>query len=174
MAEKKREDSWQDSDDKTLAETVLSHIKSKSTQLAAFDDAAKILGRTSAACGFRWNSEIRKRYEKEVKEAKLMRSKTKNEKTVPEKKERYVSKSNDLNDGPLSFDEAMSRIISIANELLRSYESLVEENRKLKIEVKDLRKQIESSKSTQPLAQEEFQAFMQIMQRAKRLSNIEA
>ncbi|WP_409340341.1 hypothetical protein [Paenibacillus sp. MBLB4367] len=32
-----------------------------------------LLERTSAACGFRWNSEVRKHYSKEVKEAKHSR-----------------------------------------------------------------------------------------------------
>lgn len=68
-----RQDAWTIQDDQILAETVLKHIQTGSTQLAAFAEVAEVLQRTSAACGFRWNAEVRKRYEAEIKEAKLAR-----------------------------------------------------------------------------------------------------
>lgn len=65
-----RQDAWAQEDDLLLAETVLRHIREGSTQLAAFEETAEKLSRTSAACGFRWNSTIRKKYEAEVALAK--------------------------------------------------------------------------------------------------------
>ncbi|RYM07271.1 RsfA family transcriptional regulator [Sporolactobacillus sp. THM7-7] len=65
-----RQDAWSHGEDVRLAETVLRHIRAGSTQLAAFAEAGGLLSRTPAACGFRWNSSVRKRYETEMTEAK--------------------------------------------------------------------------------------------------------
>ncbi|MFT8871451.1 MAG: hypothetical protein ABF868_04060 [Sporolactobacillus sp.] len=68
-----RQDAWSDADDARLAETVLSHIQKGSTQLAGFAEAGQLLSRTAAACGFRWNSLIRKRHAAAIAEAKALR-----------------------------------------------------------------------------------------------------
>lgn len=70
-----RSDAWTPEDDVTLAELVLRHIRDGSTQLVAFDEAATLLGRTAAACGYRWNGVVRRHYEDAVKEAKAIRRK---------------------------------------------------------------------------------------------------
>ncbi|MFL1672543.1 RsfA family transcriptional regulator [Paenibacillus dendritiformis] len=62
----KRKDTWKYEDDLILADIVLGYMKSGDTQTKAFEEAAKSLGRTSQACGFRWNSEVRKNYAKEI------------------------------------------------------------------------------------------------------------
>ncbi|MFD2704907.1 RsfA family transcriptional regulator [Salibacterium lacus] len=69
-----RQDAWSTDEDIMLAEIVLRHVREKSTQLAAFQEAADKLSRTAAACGFRWNACIRKKYEKAVELAKMRRS----------------------------------------------------------------------------------------------------
>lgn len=55
-----RQDAWSTEDDLILAEVTLRHIREGSTQLAAFEEVGEKIGRTSAACGFRWNSCVRK------------------------------------------------------------------------------------------------------------------
>ncbi|WP_121616708.1 RsfA family transcriptional regulator [Virgibacillus halodenitrificans] len=65
-----RQDSWNKEEDELLAKTVIQHIKDGSTQMMAFEKAAEILSRTSAACGFRWNSMLRKNYQGEINKAK--------------------------------------------------------------------------------------------------------
>lgn len=65
-----RHDSWTSDNDLLLARIVLQNIRSGGTQLAAFKEVAKQLARTPAACGFRWNSYVRKQYEKEIQQAK--------------------------------------------------------------------------------------------------------
>lgn len=74
-----RKDSWNKSDDRLLTETVLRHIQSGSTQLEAFEEVSNRLGRTSAACGFRWNATVRQNYTKEIRDAKLIRHSNKRE-----------------------------------------------------------------------------------------------
>jgi len=71
----KRQDAWTPDDDLVLAEVTLRHIREGSTQLAAFEEVAEKLGRTPAACGFRWNSFVRKKYEAAIQIAKAQRQK---------------------------------------------------------------------------------------------------
>ncbi len=65
-----RQDAWTGDDDKRLADIILRHIREGSTQLAAFEEAAEALGRTSAACGYRWNACVRKQYVEAIDKAK--------------------------------------------------------------------------------------------------------
>lgn len=74
---KVRQDAWSHEDDLLLAETVLRYIRDGGTQLAAFEDVGDKLNRTSAACGFRWNAEVRKKYEPAVAIAKKQRKERK-------------------------------------------------------------------------------------------------
>ncbi len=60
---KLRQDAWSEENDLLLAETVLRHVREGSTQLNAFEEVGDQLDRTSAACGFRWNSVVRQQYE---------------------------------------------------------------------------------------------------------------
>lgn len=74
-----RQDAWTEEDDRVLAEIVLRHIQQGSTQLAAFEECAGKLGRTPAACGYRWNACVRKRYEAGIELAKAQRKQAKTE-----------------------------------------------------------------------------------------------
>lgn len=74
---KVRQDAWSHEDDLLLAETVLRHIREGSTQLKAFDEVGDQLNRTSAACGFRWNAEIRQKYIQAIDIAKRQRKEKK-------------------------------------------------------------------------------------------------
>src|SRR5699024_3577067 len=74
---KVRQDAWSHEDDLLLAETVLRHIREGSTQLNAFDEVGDKLNRTSAACGFRWNAEIRNKYINAIDLAKRQRKEMK-------------------------------------------------------------------------------------------------
>ena len=64
-----RQDAWTDDEDLLLAEVVLRHIREGGTQLSAFKEVGKNLSRTPAACGFRWNSYVRKQYKERIEEA---------------------------------------------------------------------------------------------------------
>lgn len=68
-----RQDSWTADDDLILAEITLRHIREGGTQLKAFEEVGERIGRTAAACGFRWNSTVRKRYEDAIRIAKTQR-----------------------------------------------------------------------------------------------------
>ncbi len=68
-----RQDAWNQDEDLLLAEVVLRHIREGSTQLRAFEEVGRQLSRTSAACGFRWNSFVRKQYKSGIELAKKQR-----------------------------------------------------------------------------------------------------
>lgn len=68
-----RQDAWTDDEDLLLAEVVLRHIREGGTQLSAFKEVGRHLSRTPAACGFRWNSYVRKQYKERIEEAKQLR-----------------------------------------------------------------------------------------------------
>ncbi|RUL53123.1 MULTISPECIES: RsfA family transcriptional regulator [Lysinibacillus] len=70
---KVRQDAWLKENDELLAEAVIRHVKEGSTQLNAFEEAGDALNRTAAACGFRWNAVVRRLYEKELAQAKKER-----------------------------------------------------------------------------------------------------
>src|SRR3954468_7006810 len=72
-----RQDAWSQDEDLLLAEVVLRHIREGGTQLQAFEEVGKQLTRTSAACGFRWNSYVRKQYKTGIELAKKQRKELK-------------------------------------------------------------------------------------------------
>lgn len=75
-----RQDAWTTEDDSALAEVVIKHIRDGSTQLAGFNEASRRLGRTAAACGFRWNACVRKQFRKQIELAKEDRKERKSQK----------------------------------------------------------------------------------------------
>jgi hypothetical protein len=78
------QDTWSQDDDLLLAEVVLRHIREGRTQLQAFEEVGKRLSRTASACGFRWNSSVRKQYQSDIETAKKVRKQLKNQPTLPE------------------------------------------------------------------------------------------
>ncbi|WP_308636142.1 hypothetical protein [Paenibacillus silvisoli] len=66
----KRMDNWTKREDEMLAATVLRNLREGNTQLTAFGEASTILGRTYAACNFRWNKYLRNKKLSLFKEAK--------------------------------------------------------------------------------------------------------
>jgi prespore-specific regulator len=72
-----RQDAWTQDEDLLLAEVVLRHIREGGTQLQAFEEVGKQLSRTPAACGFRWNSYVRKQYKSGIELAKKQRKELK-------------------------------------------------------------------------------------------------
>lgn len=147
-----RQDAWSPEEDKKLAEVILKHIGSGSTQLAGFAEAAPVLSRTPAACGFRWNSSVRRQYELQLTEAKQKRKvlkSTKGKKQLPDI-ETTVSKDAVAESAPVSggtLDVLIQFLLNLKQSHTEgdsvkkeSLEALLEENRRLKEENQLLRK----------------------------------
>lgn len=110
---KTRQDAWTKEEDVLLAETVLQHISKGKTQLDAFKQVGEYLSRTSAACGFRWNAQIRKQHTDAILIAKDNRK-----------------KSNDLRKNPLSVNlenETLEKTISYLEKIRENVSSALGE-----------------------------------------------
>lgn len=51
---------WTVEEEKIVTDTVLRFLRDGKIQKEAFDEAAQTIGRTSAACCFRWNNKLKK------------------------------------------------------------------------------------------------------------------
>ncbi|MEJ8776374.1 RsfA family transcriptional regulator [Pseudogracilibacillus sp. ICA-222130] len=189
---KVRQDAWSHEDDLLLAETVLRHIRDGSTQLNAFDEVGDILNRTSAACGFRWNAEVRSKYVDAIELAKRQRKEKKRQMAVQLKK-RPVLQEEIIQDAsihtpiqPLHLEEnqlTMHEVIQFlqqytsrqidTNSLQTKLASLEEENTRLKETLVSTEQMLEKTNKKLKIVEEDYQTFIQIMDRARKLTVLE-
>ncbi|MGZ9586181.1 hypothetical protein [Paenibacillus marinisediminis] len=120
-----RRDIWTHEHDELLKDTVLYHIQNGSTQLKAFKAVADKLHRTAAACGFRWNSDVRKKVEHEIRQAKASRIKNK----MTSKSTRSILHHD------LTIDSIVSHLSKV-ERILKEKDQLIEQ---LKGEIQDLK-----------------------------------
>ena len=169
-----RQDAWTDQEDTLLANIVLHHIKNGSTQLQAFDEAGIKLKRTSAACGFRWNSNIRKQYHSDIKLAKEQKKKRKfkNKTSLTEHSEnedKVQLEPNSLEDAVHFFKQIKTLITSI-NEYKDENEQLKAELTMLKREQADELEKVEEIESRYQKIQEEYYALISLLDQAKKIT----
>lgn len=199
---KVRQDAWSHEDDLLLAETVLRYIREGGTQLAAFDEVGDKLNRTSAACGFRWNAEVRKRYNEAIALAKKQRKERKRALEYSQKNAKKAATSS-VNSSPSIVEnnpkeyfieehatELMTPLQNIGlNEVIqflcqmrsnqsqshvlaKQNEALRQENERLAIQNKQLEAKLEQLQKQQATIQEDYQTLLQIMQRATQLVSL--
>mgnify|MGYP001405682860 CR=1 FL=1 len=188
---KVRQDAWSPEDDLLLAETVLRHIREGSTQLNAFEEVGDRLNRTSAACGFRWNAEVRNRYvhaielakrqRKERKRALANQAKRKTAKVTtsstsstsslvmePEEKNTTITLENVIH-----FLQTMQNDYYQSQDSKRKIEMLEQENNKLKDEINSLERELSITKKKLKTVEEDYKTFIQIMERARKMTVLE-
>jgi prespore-specific regulator len=177
-----RQDAWSQDEDLLLAEVVLRHIREGGTQLQAFEEVGKQLSRTSAACGFRWNSFVRKQYRSGIELAKKQRKdlkknsdnldRSQNEELLPQEESQGISKAAS---GHVTFQA----VIHFLEELYKKAEvsaSNEEENAKSYEKIKELEKKIYSlaaenerlSKNLRAI-EEDYRSLIEIMERARKM-----
>jgi prespore-specific regulator len=176
---KVRQDAWVKENDEILAEAVLRHVKEGSTQLNAFEEASDLLNRTAAACGFRWNAVVRRIYEEELNQAKKERKermRVLNAATKRRSNSVYLvpSSENQPTSIPLS---ALSLDIVIAY-LVRLQHSNTAEQEQLKWrkltsllteQKQELEKQLAALQKENKAIKEDYEQFVQIMDRARKM-----
>lgn len=162
-----RSDAWTPEDDERLAQLVLRHIRTGSTQLRAFEEAAEALGRTPAACGYRWNGVIRKRYRDEIEAAKTER-KALHVKDAPQRSTGapMTASMQEVIRFLQTYDEQYQR--------LREYVSAIErEKAELDARVRALESQMREGGPELPLSPEQLEedsrTLFAIMERARKL-----
>jgi len=185
---KKRYDAWTPEDDLILAETVLRYIREGNTQLAAFEEVGDKLNRTAAACGFRWNAEVRKRYTEAIELAKKQRREHKKaqesekketgvesmstEEKLPSRKSLQCSFSliPETIDQCISFLQAFKYSYEQSSALITENARLKKENEKLRSKGRELEEELNKTNKKQQSIQEDYQMLMDIIKRAQQLS----
>lgn len=194
-----RQDAWSAEDDLILAEVTLRHIREGSTQLTAFEEVGERIGRTAAACGFRWNSCVRKKYDAAIGIAKAQRQKRsylKKQSPLAGNPSIASLASVDLEEGVYRNESAYRNegitedtiSIDAVIRFLRSWKSTVQEtNRHVKALEKELREkdeelnqlrsrnerlslQVNEVQSDYRVVNDDYKALIQIMDRARRLA----
>lgn len=198
---KVRQDAWSHEDDLLLAETVLRHIREGSTQLDAFEEVGDRLNRTGAACGFRWNAIVRRKYEQAIEIAKKQRKQKKRAEqkartlrpapmpametgTLPDPAEfeedssgtdiaADVPSSEEKTEFGLSdviaFLQTLQRKNATGGRLEQENSTLKSENARLQQRVSDLEKEIEVLQNRRQTVEDDYQALIGIMDRARRM-----
>lgn len=176
-----RQDAWTPDDDLLLAEVTLRHIREGSTQLRAFEEVAERLGRTSAACGFRWNSAVRKNYEDAIAIAKTQRKKNKLNKNMAAKSiessltSRYEGEQIEESIA-VDFEAVINFLKRQRNEnqqLLKQNRLLESELEKKESELEQLRRENDQMKNECRSAKsvnDDYLALVKIMERARKLA----
>lgn len=215
---KVRQDAWTEENDLLLAETVLRHVRDGSTQLNAFEEVGDALERTSAACGFRWNSVVRQQYEQSLSLARKQRKQRQRILGIEQTGKKKILYK------PITLENFESITSSLENQVLNSgidtepeteetvenvtpqpafFESniciddviaflhkqkksesyniaLKAENERLKLEIlelerknNELSKQLGTAKKSSDTIQEDYEALINIMNRARKLAIFE-
>ena len=176
-----RQDAWTHDEDLLLAEVVLRHIREGSTQLKAFEEVGKQLSRTSAACGFRWNSFVRKQYKSGIELAKKQRKEqvvnnpememdsvaVAENVTIEEKTPEHEDKESITLQEVILYLTKMDEFFQVDN---KEKERISE--RSLFLEQENVRLLEENALLQENLkaVEEDYRALMQIMERARKLS----
>jgi len=191
---KTRQDAWSHEEDVLLAETVLQYIREGKTQLAAFEVVGRQLHRTAAACGFRWNAEVRKRHLEAIEQAKKQRKERKRALEMMKKWQKEAAavsfgapddpklaegSSPFLPAAPLTLDECISFLQRLRNDV-EQLEAARRENERLKRERAEwqarneqLAKKAERLEARQTTVHEDYEALVKIMARARQLASEE-
>jgi prespore-specific regulator len=187
-----RQDAWSPEDDLILAEVTLRHIREGSTQLLAFEEVGERIGRTAAACGFRWNSSVRKKYDAAIQIAKAQRQKRNTRKsavasatdggiaTVAALDMEIGGKLDGGTEESISFDGIIrylrqwkgtqadvTRQLRVMEKELREKE---EEVARLREENERLSSEVNHAQTDYRTVNEDYKALIQIMDRARKMA----
>ncbi|KYD18962.1 hypothetical protein B4119_3792 [Parageobacillus caldoxylosilyticus] len=191
---KQRQDAWTEEEDLLLAETVLRHVREGSTQLNAFEEVGDKLNRTSAACGFRWNAVVRRRYEQALQLAKRQRKERQRllgqqggkkkllyNPPVPSLAEigeitqlpavvSSASESSSITlDQVISFLQTLKTAHRRHEVLTKENERLRKENEEMRAKNKELEKKIAKLEENSSTIQEDYETLVRIINRARKL-----
>lgn len=181
-----RQDAWTQDEDLLLAEVVLRYIREGGTQLQAFEEVGKRLSRTAAACGFRWNSTIRKQYKTGIELAKKQRKEVKKNSEIEANIKGLEPESSRLSTNgkvlPASVDEkelVFEDLLVYLNKLYQKAQGINEYEENLAIykekvfqleqKVKDLSDENIRLQKEFLTMENDYKALVEIMERARKM-----
>lgn len=178
-----RQDAWSQDEDLLLAEVVLRHIREGGTQLQAFEEVGKRLSRTAAACGFRWNSYVRKQYKSGIELAKKQRKELKKQSSLVERHQplEFTTGANEISGQETSVEEEITfhEVIHFLERLYQKAQissSVQQDMEKSSGKIKDLEQQTYTlaaenerlAKNLQAI-EEDYRSLIEIMERARKM-----
>lgn len=170
-----RQDAWNQDEDVLLAEVVLRYIREGGTQLQAFEEVGKKLSRTSAACGFRWNSFVRKQYKSGIELAKNQRKQTK--RGAPQVKKEASPEVEQIKEATDLSVESIIHYLQRAEESVRHEEEIRSENQKLlnqldqlQEKMKEIETQLYNYESKYSLLEEDHKSLLAIFEKARKMA----
>lgn len=178
-----RQDAWSQDEDLLLAEVVLRHIREGGTQLQAFEEVGKQLMRTSAACGFRWNSFVRKQYKSGIELAKKQRKELKKQPASneveafeePADVEAVPSSSVNEQGSAITFS-AVIHFLEGLQQKAQASSNIEAERKKSNEKIKELEKKAyylaaENERLSKNLKaiEEDYRSLIEIMERARKM-----
>lgn len=174
-----RQDAWTQDEDLLLAEVVLRHIREGGTQLGAFEEVGRSLSRTAAACGFRWNSYVRKQYKSGIELAKKQRKELKKqnngEQLQDHSSEPVINETVNSEQQELQLRDVI-RFLEEYEKTESEFQKVVNENRNLNTQISKLQEQVKSLKAQNntlenniQLIEEDYKALIEIMERARKM-----
>jgi prespore-specific regulator len=175
-----RQDAWSQDEDLLLAEVVLRYIREGGTQLQAFEEVGRRLSRTAAACGFRWNSAVRKQYKTGIELAKKQRKELKKQSSLPECDESNRSDFSETQpEAPLNGEITFQAVIHFLQGLYKKAElstSVQEDKEKSFGKIKELEKKTyylaaenERLEKNLKAIEEDYRSLLEIMERARKM-----
>lgn len=172
-----RQDAWTKDEDLLLAEVVLRHIREGSTQLKAFEEVGQKLSRTPAACGFRWNSFVRKQYKTGIELAKKQRKELKKKAQIIQGNDQLIQSSySDSGRENLSFEQVISFLQDYKEkeqQIKHSHaelEQLKEKCESLENELQSVLKENDLLKKENKALKDDYLALLTIMEKARKLA----
>lgn len=172
-----RQDAWTQDEDLLLAEVVLRHIREGGTQLGAFEEVGRSLTRTAAACGFRWNSFVRKQYKSGIELAKKQRKDLK--KQVNTEVTQNIQAEIEVEPVELKSTLNIREVIVFLQEYEKTehhLQEIISENIHLKNQLDHLQEHIQKLSSEKltlesniQLIEEDYKALIEIMERARKM-----
>jgi hypothetical protein len=160
-----------------LAEVVLRYIREGSTQLKAFEEVGERLSRTSAACGFRWNSFVRKQFKEAIIHAKKIRVSTDRyhgEQHVTRKCPRKEKPVEKIDQGSINLEHCIQFLQNLKTNLdenpIEQIHQLIFTNRELfgRVEKITTEKEILCRKLAE--VTEDYQALLGFFEKARKLA----
>lgn len=172
-----RQDSWSLDEDNLLAEVVLRYIREGSTQLKAFEEVGERLSRTSAACGFRWNSFVRKQFKEAIIHAKKIRVSTDRyhgEQHVTRKCPRKEKPIEKIDHGSINFEQCIQFLQNLKMNLdenpIEQVHQLIFTNRELFGRIEKVTKEKELMCRKLAEVTEDYQALLGFFEKARKLA----
>lgn len=159
-----RQDGWSKEEDLLLAEKVIQFIKDGSTQLQAFEEVGKQLSRTSAACGFRWNSAVRKQHESAIKKAKEHRKQLKKGVNI----ETSVITVQESEQSPIKSEDDFEQILAFIKDIYNKSKKF-EDQACLLEKITELEEENNRLQNELISTDEAYQAIVQLMEKAREM-----